>query len=116
MPGCFPMVPWAGRIRAGLLNVDGKTYELPIGRLVLATPGRWDDCFHLKSSPVLSWPGALDLTLTPSTGWWVAFDQPADTVCVEPQTAPPDAFDHPALQPTSAWPRNLWMEITAGGH
>ena len=27
--GCFPMVPWAGRIRDGRLNLDGQTYQLP---------------------------------------------------------------------------------------
>ncbi len=28
--GCYPMVPWAGRIRHGRFNFDGKAYGLPI--------------------------------------------------------------------------------------
>ncbi|WP_421567063.1 aldose 1-epimerase [Stenotrophomonas sp. PD6] len=27
--GCYPMVPWAGRIRHGRFSFDGKTYALP---------------------------------------------------------------------------------------
>ena len=209
--GCFPMVPWAGRVRAGRLTLDGQTYQLPqtdgehalhglghvaaweqvgegvyelaidepwptegvatltyellddglrielswdddaeapcsiglhpwfrrrldsgpelvtsleptvmvergpdglpTGRLVEPTPGPWDDCFQLAAAPVLTWPGALEVTLSSSAPWWVVYDEPADTVCVEPQTAPPDAFDHPALQPDGPWPHGVWLEI-----
>lgn len=28
--GCYPMVPWAGRIRHGRFEFDGKPYELPV--------------------------------------------------------------------------------------
>lgn len=28
--GCYPMVPWAGRIRRGRFHFDGKAYALPI--------------------------------------------------------------------------------------
>ena len=211
--GCFPMIPWAGRVRDGRLELDGTTYQLPqtdgdhalhglghvaawervaegvyelaigapwptegvatltyellddglrielswdddteapcsiglhpwfrrrldtgqelvtslvtevmverggdglpTGRLTDPAPGPWDDCFQLASAPVLTWPGALELTLTSSAQWWVVYDEPADTVCVEPQTAPPDAFGHPALQPEGPWPHGVWLEITA---
>ena len=86
---------------------------LPTGRLVSPTVGPWDDCFHLASTPVLTWPGALELTLSSSARWWVVYDEPSDTMCVEPQTAPPDAFDHPALQPDGPWPHGVWLEINA---
>jgi aldose 1-epimerase len=210
--GCFPMVPWAGRIRDGRLAVDGDTYQLPrsedgnalhglghvmawkpvgegiyelsigapwptegvatltytlldaglrielswdddtdlpcsiglhpwfqrrltrgadaelsfdpdvmvergedglpTGRLVDPRPGPWDDCFRAPSA-VVRWPGALSLTLTSSAEWWVVYDEPTDTVCVEPQTAPPDAFSHPALRPAGPWPRGIWFEVQA---
>jgi len=209
--GCFPMVPWAGRVRDGLIELDGTTYELPqtdgthalhglghtrawervaegayelaigdpwptegvatltyellddgirielswdddteapcsiglhpwfrrrldvggelvaslrpevmvergadglpTGRLVDPAPGPWDDCFRLVSAPVLTWPEALELTLESSAAWWVVYDEPADTVCVEPQTTPPDAFGHPALQPEGPWARGVWLEL-----
>jgi galactose mutarotase-like enzyme len=86
---------------------------LPTGKLVEPRTGPWDDCFGLTSAPVLTWPGALELSLSSSAAWWVVYDEPADTMCVEPQTAPPDAFDHPSLQPEGAWPHGVWLEITA---
>lgn len=86
---------------------------LPTGRLVDPLPGPWDDCFRLASDPVLTWPGALAVTLSSSARWWVVYDEPADTTCVEPQTTPPDAFGHPALQPDGPWQRGIWLEITS---
>src|SRR5690606_19823880 len=29
--GCYPMVPWCGRIRGGRFEFDGRAYELPAG-------------------------------------------------------------------------------------
>ncbi|QGG41274.1 aldose 1-epimerase [Aeromicrobium yanjiei] len=86
---------------------------LPTGRLVEPSPGPWDDCFRVAGSPVLSWPGAVRLRLSSSSPWWVVYSQPESTICVEPQTAPPDAFDHASLQPTGGWPHHLWFELDA---
>ena len=86
---------------------------LPTGRLVDATPGPWDDCFEVAGAPTLRWPDALEVSLSSSSPWWVIYDEPAETVCVEPQTAPPDAFDHVTLQPYGPWPRSIWFEISA---
>ena len=30
--GCFPMVPWVGRMRAGRLNFAGKEHQLPVNK------------------------------------------------------------------------------------
>ena len=87
--------------------------RLPTGKLIAPRPGPWDDCFRASSSPVLTWPGELAVSLSSSSPWWVVYDEPADTVCVEPQTAPPDAFAHPALQPDGPWPRTLSFEVRA---
>jgi galactose mutarotase-like enzyme len=65
----------------------------------------------LTSDPVLTWPGALSLTLSSSAAWWVVFTEREHLVCVEPQTTPPDAFDHPSLQPDGAWPHHMWCEL-----
>lgn len=211
--GSFPMVPWAGRIRDGLLTVDGQTHQLPLakdgnaihglgrdvawersgdgayqceigapwptsglasltyellpggirttlswddgtdlpcsiglhpwfrrrldvggdvsltfdpdamvergddalptGRLINPTPGPWDDCFHFEGAPVLTWHNALSVSLSSSAPWWVVYDVPDDTVCVEPQTAPADAFGHPELEPDGPWPRSMVFEINA---
>lgn len=84
---------------------------LPTGRLVDPKPGPWDDCFQLSADPVVTWPGALSVTLTSSTSWWVVFTERETLVCVEPQTVPPDAFGHPGLQPQDGWPHSIWCEL-----
>lgn len=84
---------------------------LPTGRLIDPPAGPYDDCFRLTADPVLTWPGALSLRLSASTNWWVVFTERENLVCVEPQTAPPDVFDHPSLQPTGSWPHRMWFEM-----
>jgi aldose 1-epimerase len=62
-------------------------------------PGPWDDCFtDLRRPPVLRWPGYLELTITSDCPTWVVYTVPDVALCVEPQTAPPDALNTgPAL-------------------
>lgn len=86
--------------------------HLPTGVLVAPGPGPWDDCLQLAGEPRLTWPGALCLRLHTDAEWWVVYDASRGAVCVEPQTAPPDAIHHPALRP-DAWPRSVSMRITA---
>jgi aldose 1-epimerase len=72
------------------------------GRLVEPTPGPWDDCFtDLAADPRLIWPGGPELTLSSNCVDWVVFNQRDDALCVEPQTAPPDALN---LGPTVVEP------------
>ena len=70
---------------------------IPTGLVVPAgtrPPRGWDDCFAgLPAGPVLTWPGALELSLTSTCTEWVLFDRPSHAVCVEPQTGPPDALN-----------------------
>lgn len=68
---------------------------LPTGRLVAPSAGPWDDCFRLASPPVLRWGDRLTLRLGSDAPWWVVYDERDHAVCVEPQTAPPDAFSRP---------------------
>jgi aldose 1-epimerase len=57
-------------------------------------PGPWDDCFtDLRRPPVLRWPGFLELTIESDCRDWVVYTVPAEALCVEPQTAPPDALN-----------------------
>jgi aldose 1-epimerase len=72
---------------------------IPTGERVTPPPGPWDDCFTDVAQPVeLVWPGALRLALFSSAPCWVVYDEPAHAVCVEPQTAPPDALNtEPAI-------------------
>jgi aldose 1-epimerase len=62
--------------------------------IVPPPPGPWDDCFtDLQRPPVLRWPGFLELTIGSDCPSWVVYTVPAEALCVEPQTAPPDALN-----------------------
>ena len=61
--------------------------------------GPWDDCFtDVRRPPVLRWPGFLELTIESACRDWVVYTVPEDAVCVEAQTAPPNALNgEPAI-------------------
>jgi aldose 1-epimerase len=93
--------PWFRRVldRGGPVEVDlgpgrmlvrDADYRLS-GELIAPPGGPYDDAFELVTGEVsLRWPGALELRCETDCGYAVVFDVPHDTVCVEPQTAPPD--------------------------
>lgn len=67
---------------------------IPSGRRVAPPSGPWDDCFGgIKKWPVLTWPGAMELRIESSCEFLVVYTEPEHAVCVEPQTAPPDALN-----------------------
>jgi len=67
---------------------DGIT-ALP---LQAVRPGPWDDCFVNRREVVLHRAGQR-LRLACECSDWVVYDEPGFATCVEPQTAPPDAFN-----------------------
>ncbi|GAC1586570.1 MAG: aldose 1-epimerase [Acidimicrobiales bacterium] len=107
MPASAGWHPWFVRdvVGGGALEVsldaerrwERDTEGIPTGIEVPAgsrPPFGWDDCFAgLVADPVLTWPGALELTLRSTCSDWVLFDAPSHAVCVEPQTGPPDALN-----------------------
>jgi len=71
---------------------DGE--GIPDGTVVEPPPGPWDDCFTALIGPVeLHWPGLLHLYVESDCEHVVVFTEPDDAVCVEPQSAPPDAHN-----------------------
>jgi len=67
---------------------------IPTGALCAPNAGPWDDCFRgVRQAPLLSWPDRLQIRLQSSCDHWVVYSQPSHAVCVEPQSAPPDAFN-----------------------
>lgn len=108
MPAMLGWHPWFER---RLLLSDGTEsdaelefgrppmYELddvmiPTGELVACPDGPWDNCFTgLDRDPVIRWPGALEIRLTSTCDHWVVYTEPNHALCVEPQSAAPDAFN-----------------------
>ncbi|MEU6974599.1 MULTISPECIES: aldose 1-epimerase [unclassified Streptomyces] len=69
--------------------------HLPTGRRIEPTPRPWDDCFGMPGGVdiTLTWPEQLELRLTSRAEWLVIYDEPADAVCVEPQSGPPNGLN-----------------------
>jgi len=77
---------------AGLLAKDGD--GMPTDQVVPVPAGPWDDCFADISWPArLVWDGAVALEISSPCRYAVVFDERPDAVCVEPQTAPPNAAE-----------------------
>ncbi|MFT5222188.1 MAG: aldose 1-epimerase [Glaciecola sp.] len=72
-------------------DVDAEL--IPTGVIGPAPGPPWDTPFDsLARAPVLRWPGALDLSILSDVACWVIYSEPEHAVCVEPQTARPDAL------------------------
>jgi aldose 1-epimerase len=111
MPAMVGWHPWFRRrllrdasVAAQLRFSAEQMYELddtliPTGRLIEPPPGPWDNCFTGMSQPLtLTWPAAVELSLTSSCDHWVIFDQREYAICVEPQSDAPDVFNrHPTV-------------------
>lgn len=125
MPATCGWHPWwrrdLGVGGGGAVVLDAATLlrrgddGLPTGERVPASEaeGPLDDCFTDLGRPsVVSWPGFLRLTVTTSAAYAVVFTEPAEAVCLEPQTGPPDALNiggATVVEPGS--PLRAWMEV-----
>lgn len=63
------------------------------GRVVAPPPPPWDDCFSGAIATPKLWIDGIEVTITSDCDHWVVYDMPEHATCVEPQTAPPDAFN-----------------------
>lgn len=85
---------------------------IPSGRLVPPPPGPWDDCFSgLTAGPTIFWEGAVAIDLRSNVDHWVVYDEPAHALCVEPQTAAPDALNQAPRRVAPGEPLVAEMEI-----
>ncbi len=122
MPASIGWHPWFIRHLPGVpggLGLDleaGAIYArdrdgIATARLIPPPPGPWDECFtDLRRPPVLRWPGFLELTVESDCPDWVVYTIPTDALCLEPQTAPPNALNS---APTIVEPgRPLTAEMT----
>ncbi|MFJ5827869.1 aldose 1-epimerase [Streptomyces sp. NPDC093089] len=69
--------------------------HLPTGRRIDPLPGPWDDCFGMPGGVdvTLTWPDELELKVASRAEWVVIYDEPAEAVCVEPQSGPPNGLN-----------------------
>jgi aldose 1-epimerase len=52
----------------------------------------WDDAFTgVKANAILRWGEAAQIEISSGAPWWVVYTEDPLGICVEPQTAPPDA-------------------------
>ena len=103
MPVSAGWHPWLRRRVGGVdarLDVPAEAMwrrdaeGVPDGTLVDPPAGPWDDCFTALVGPVVvRWPGVLELVVESDCEHVVVYDQTPDAVCVEPQSAPPDAHN-----------------------
>ena len=85
--------------------------HIAVNELVMVPDGPWDDCF-LNDEPVALTIDGVDLRLESDCRDWVVYDMPAHATCIEPQSAPPDAFN---LRPNRLEPGEalaVWFEIS----
>ena len=65
---------------------------LPNGQLVTPTKGAWDDAFtDVRGVPSIIYEDVLQIDIESDAPWWVVYTEDSEGICVEPQTAPPDA-------------------------
>jgi aldose 1-epimerase len=102
LPFWIGLHPWFPREldRGGSVEIDfnpGKMYErgsdhLPTGKLIEPSKGPWDDAFiEVRGTPTVYWEDAISIKIESDAPCWVVYDEDPEGVCVEPQTAPPDA-------------------------
>jgi aldose 1-epimerase len=76
--------------------------HLPTGRLVDYDPsaGPFDDAFVVPTGRAsIRWPGVLTVDVASSAGWFVVFDELPATVCLEPQSGPPNGLNDGIIAP-----------------
>lgn len=65
---------------------------LPTGNLVEPSRQPWNDAFtEIRGTPAVVWEGAARLEIECDAPWWVVYTEDPEGICIEPQTAPPDA-------------------------
>lgn len=125
MPAAIGWHPWFLRRGDPRLRLDAGTYQLTEGMVptgaTAAVSGRTDlrggptlgrrrldVCYLAAASPaVVTWPDIeLTIDFSPSPAPLVVYT-PRDSFCVEPLTAPPNAFGRPARARRSAGVREL---------
>lgn len=87
---------------------------IPTGELVKPTAGPWDDCFVAAGPAIIEYDRELAPVVTVSSDCdhWVIFDEPEDSICVEPQSGPPNGLERGYELVTPDLPLTRTMRIS----
>jgi aldose 1-epimerase len=89
-------------------------HGIPVDQLQsfdIASRGTFDDCFIPDGGPIVLHYSDFNLELNSDCSHWVIFDQQRQTMCVEPQSGPPNGInDSPELLQTDDQ-LSRWFEI-----
>lgn len=75
----------------GMYTRDAE--HVAVAEVLPPLPRPWDDCFVEPLAPLQLHYSELTVTVASDCDHWVVYDEPDDLTCVEPQSAPPDAFN-----------------------
>lgn len=103
MPAWIGFHPWFRKEIAGnKLELTANFTQMyvrdeeKVATKIMSTPKPlpWDDCFVGEKPDIrLTWGNLLTLELTSNYPYWVIYSAPEDALCVEPQSAPPNAIE-----------------------
>jgi aldose 1-epimerase len=96
------MHPWFPRDldRGGSAELEFKAAKmlkrdeegLPTGELITPPNSTYDDAFtEIQGVPAVVWENCARIQIESDAPWWVVYNEDSEGVCIEPQTAPPDA-------------------------
>lgn len=102
LPAWLGFHPWFPRdlARGGSADIEfaaetmllRDSEGLPTGKSSAPGPQPWDDAFtQIRGVPAVVWEDVARIDIESDAPWWVVYTEDADAVCIEPQTAPPDA-------------------------
>lgn len=103
MPAWLGFHPWFRKEISGVnysLKADFEwmyvrdNQKVATPKIVRPKPLPWDDCFVGDNPNVeISWGDLLQLKLRSNWKYWVIYSEKRDAICLEPQTAPPNAIE-----------------------
>ncbi|MBI3430024.1 MAG: galactose mutarotase [Actinobacteria bacterium] len=102
LPAWLGFHPWfpreldrggSAKIEFSALKMMERDSELlPTGKIVEPSRQPWDDAFtEIRGVPAIMWEGAARIDIESDAPWWVVYTEDPEGICIEPQTAPPDA-------------------------
>ena len=102
LPAWIGMHPWFARDldRGASAEIEFKAAKMlkrddegiPTGEIIAPSSGTWDDAFtEIQGVPAIIWEDAARIDIESDAPWWVVFNEDSEGICIEPQTAPPDA-------------------------